>query len=157
MALDVDDARLSDLGPGGWLGLGATVVGAGVAVNAAAEWALSGADPAAGILIGGFVAIIGAALAHDNATPDEEGNCEYCGAHVRVHSSRDTADELVLVQMSGRPRRVSLGPLSVVAQRQRPEYVYCSGECAAEDTRAVITSEDHQASAATREVGQRVE
>jgi len=156
LPLSVDDARLSDLSIGGWLGVGLTALGVVIAANSAAEWALSGADPAVGIF-GGFLALIGAALAHENATPDEEGNCENCGAHVRVHSGRDTADEVVLVRMSGRPRRVTLGPLSVVAQRQRREYVYCSGECVTEDTRTLITSEYHQATAASREVSQRVD
>ena len=157
MPLSVDDARLSDLGPSGWLGVALATLGAVIVANSAVEWALSGADPAAGLLGGGIVAVIGAALAHDNATPDEEGNCENCGAHVRVHSGRDTADEAVLVRMSGRPRRISLGPLSVVAQRQRPEHLYCSGECATEDTRAVMTSADNQATAPTQEVRQRVD
>ncbi|MFC6757884.1 MULTISPECIES: hypothetical protein [Haloarcula] len=157
MALSVDDARLSDLSVGGWLGVGLAVLGIGIVATSAGEWLLSGADPIAGLVGGGFVALIGAALAHDNATPDEEGTCEHCGAHVRVHSSRDTADEAVLVRMSGRPRRISLGPVSVVAQRQTTEHLYCSGECASEDTRAVITSDDHQATAATAEVSQRVE
>ena len=157
LRLDVDDARLSDLSLGGWLGLGAVPVGLGAMVHSIGQWALTGADPAAGILVGGLVAIIGAAFAHDNATPETMADCENCGRRVRIHASRDTADEVVLVQMSGRPRRATVGPLSVVVQTRKREYWYCSDECAVEHTRPVMSTERNQATAATSEVGQRAD
>lgn len=153
--ISVDDARLSDLSVGGWIGMGTGVLGIAGILYTVGEWAAFGSDPAAGILIGGLATVLGFAFAHDNATPEEEGNCENCGAHVRTHASRDTADEVVLVQTSGKPRRAEVGPLSVVLQYQRPEYIYCSGECAAEDERILISGESVETSTSA-EVSERV-
>jgi len=155
-AVSVDDARLSDLSLGGWFGVALVVGGLGGAGYELVQWATVGSDPAGGLLFGTFLAIVGAALAHDNATPEQEGNCENCGAHVRTHSSRDSADEVVIVQASGRPRRASVGPLSIVLQRQQPEYLYCSGACTEEDTRVVISGDDYE-TPTTAEVSGRVE
>lgn len=156
MRLSVDDARLSDLSIGGWLGIGLAALGVVIAANSVGEWVLYGADPVVGIVGGGFVALFGAALAHDNATPEADGVCEMCGVRATTHSNRDSADEVILVRGSGKPRRATLGPLSVVLQTRDAEYLYCSGECADEHERVHVGETDTQP-AATSEVTQRVE
>jgi len=136
LTLEVDDARLSDLGLGGWFGLAVVVAGVGLAVNQALK-----GDVLAGLLIGGFVVLIGAALAYEDGTPECDTTCANCGTRVRSHASRDGVDEYVEVHASGSPRRVSLGALSVVKDRQTLEVVYCSGQCASEDDRALLERE----------------
>ncbi|WP_436931673.1 hypothetical protein [Halosimplex halobium] len=133
LPLEVDDARLSDLGIPGLFGLALAVAGVALGVDQAL-----GGDLVAGVLLGGFLCLLGAALAHDDATPECDATCATCGDHVRGHASRDGVDEYVVVHSSGSPRRVSLGPLSVVKEEQTLESVYCSGECAAEDERVLL-------------------
>lgn len=133
LPLEVDDARLSDLGIPGLFGLALAVAGVVLAVDQAL-----GGDLVAGVLLGGFLCLLGAAIAHDDATPECETTCDGCGDRVRSHASRDGVDEYVVVHSSGSPRRVSLGPLSVVKEEQTLETVYCSGECAAETDRTLL-------------------
>ncbi|QLH83220.1 hypothetical protein [Halosimplex pelagicum] len=130
---EVDDARLSDLGIPGMFGL-ALAVGA---VVLAVEQGLKG-NVTAGIVLGGFLGLIGAGIAHDDATPECDATCAACGERVRSHASRDGVDEFVEVHSSGSPRRISLGPLSVVKEEQTLETVYCSGACAAADDRVLL-------------------
>jgi len=143
-AISVDDAQLSDLSPAGWLGLGIATLGVGGILYEIGVWLSIGADPIEGLVLGTLATILGLTLAHDNAMPEEEGNCDNCGAHVRTHSSRDTADEVLLVKASGKPRRARIGPLSIALQSQNSEHLYCSGSCAAEDSRVMITGDDHE-------------
>lgn len=152
--VEVDSARLSDLSLMGWLFVGVGAVGVGVVVQTVVEWAVSGADPSAGFVGGGILVIVGAGLAYIDAMPEWEGNCENCGEHVRTHSSRDGADEVVRVEATGTPRRASIGPFSVVVQRRKCDRLYCSGECADEDTVVLTGPHDHE-TAATTEVSDR--
>ncbi|MBX0323875.1 hypothetical protein EGH21_12625 [Halomicroarcula sp. F13] len=131
--VEFDDVRLSDLSLGGWLGLVIAGVGLWAIGKALVEWVMLGNDPLVGLVAGGFFALIGAMLAYDNGLPECEAHCEACGGHIRSQSSRDGVSEFVEVRASGTPRRASVGPLTVVTERNRREWTYCSGECAAAD------------------------
>ena len=145
-SISVDSIRLSDLSFIGWAGIWLAVGGVTYAVREivlASVWGGPWLDP---ILIGGFLALLGAAIAYENAQPECEAVCDHCGAYIRSQSSRDGADEYVKVHASGSPRRARLGPLSLVVRRCRSSFTYCSGDCAAADadSRVLIETVGHE-------------
>ncbi|PSQ06655.1 hypothetical protein BRC92_00350 [Halobacteriales archaeon QS_4_69_31] len=145
--IDADDTRLSDLSPMGVIGFVVAVAGLGWAGLELARFALSGGSTsleAAPFILGGFAFLIGAMIAYEDATPEVSATCDNCGSHVRSHSSRDRVDEYVRVFTSGSPRRLELGPLSIVTETQTLERVYCSGECAAADARIMLERDEHE-------------
>ncbi|ELZ23493.1 hypothetical protein C475_14508 [Halosimplex carlsbadense 2-9-1] len=145
LPLEVDDARLSDLGFGGWFGLVIIGAGAAIAGSEIVDWATgSGSDVLLGVGLGAVVALVGAMFAYEDASPECDATCANCGAHVRAHSSRDSVDEYVEVNASGAPRRATLGPLSVVIGTHEHESIYCSGECAAKDDRVLLERDGEQ-------------
>ena len=147
--IDVDGVRRSDLGVGGWLGVGAVAGGlayAGEAVLYTAD------DPATQIFLGVVVAILGAAIAYQNGAAEVESRCKSCGTEVRVHSGRAGTDEAVLVRGSDTPRRVRIGPISAVVSRDRYEAVYCDGECADSDDRIEFRAVDPEPASARTDV-----
>ncbi|WP_415381466.1 hypothetical protein [Halosimplex sp. TS25] len=139
LPLEVDDVRLSDLGPGGWFGL--ALGGGGLAWGV--HLALGGDFVGAALAIG-LLGLVGGMFAYEDGTPECDSTCATCGAHVRVHSSRNGVDEYLEAHASGSPRRLSLGPLSVVVGTHELRSVYCSGECAAEDDRVLLDRQGEQ-------------
>jgi len=133
--------RLSDLSTGGVVALG--VAGAGVAfgVWSAFESVMLGGDLILELLFSAVVFALGVMFAYDTAKPEYQGTCDSCGEPIECNSSRDSTDEVIVVKASGAPRRLSLGPLSIVVDRQRLERMYCSGECVESDTRVVLDAE----------------
>ena len=143
-AIEIDGVRLGDLSLGGWIAGGIGVLGLAVVAdglfevvadlmwNAPVEAALVQAT------LGGLLILFGLVGVSDNATAEVDATCDNCGAHVRTHSGRDSADEAVIVEASGPPRRAHIGPVSVITQRQTKTRYYCSGTCADEDARVFI-------------------
>ncbi|WP_226010520.1 hypothetical protein [Halomicrobium salinisoli] len=148
-AIDVDDVRLSDLSLEGWIGLGTGTAGVAGVGYTVITWAATGGDVLGGLLLGGVAVLLGTMLAYENGRPECDVACDNCGQHVRSHSSRDGVDEYVEVYASGSPRRISIGPFSIVAERREIDHVYCSGECADEDTRVLLDKHDHDTVPAT--------
>lgn len=142
-SLDIDGFRFRSLSIGGWLAL---AIGLGVLAWGVIELVKYGlgipGNHLGGAVIGGIVGFVALAFAYDSGTPEYEGTCDACGAYVCVDSSRDGADEYLVVCASGSPRRISYGPLSAVTQRQTTEWIYCSGECADADTRVILSEHD---------------
>jgi len=142
--IDIDGVRLRDLSIGGWLGV--AIAGAGIFLIGSGLFAalgelMWGVDPTESLgkaAIGLVVVLVGGAAAHDTATAEVEAPCESCGRSVRVHSGREGVDEAVLVRASATPRRLDVGPLSIVHGRVKRDKVYCSGECADRDERLFI-------------------
>lgn len=154
-SLRVDSVRLSDLTVVGWIGIGIATLSLGWGGQVLLSNLIFGGKIVGPLFMMGFGALFGGFMAYSEATPECEETCQSCGDYVRNHSTRDDATEHVEVFMSGAPRRLSLGPLSVVAERQTETRVYCSGECATvdasnrvmlegtdeHDRRAVVTNE----------------
>jgi hypothetical protein len=132
-AIGVDNARRSDLSVVGWLGIGLAVTGL-----AYAGWTLMTAATVGGGIVEGLIVGIGGALlggyaAYENATPEMDAMCDHCGDRIFEHSGRDGHDQCIEAHCSSDPRRGRLRPLSVVLQRRKATFHYCSGECAEAD------------------------
>jgi hypothetical protein len=149
--ISADDVRPSDLSAFGWFGVVIAGAGVGHAVYGVVDWFLWAGDPFGNLLLGGFALLFGAVVAHDNAKPECKTACDNCGTELYVHSGRDNVSEYVAAYASGPPRRATLGPLSLIIGRQEITREYCSGECAAEDSRVVIHGHDHTVASATPE------
>lgn len=131
--VSVDSARLSDLALVGWVGLVIAIVAAVYGVGGIITWLFVGGSVTNYLLGGVFGVLVGGIVAYADATPEYEVACDHCGDFIRVHSHRDGTGEVIKANVSGTPRRLQVGPLSVVLQRCQESYHYCSGECATAD------------------------
>lgn len=108
-----------------WTVLGLAV---GLGALASAGYYVAVWEPANAAL-SGIVALFALFIGVDNSLPDLETACDSCGEHLTLHSGRDETDEIHIVRRTETPRRLHVGPLSVVVKRDRREYHYCSSEC----------------------------
>lgn len=133
--VDVDGASLDDLDVLDWVFVAFGVIALGWGVVTWGATALAG-DPfadAANLVIAGFVALLMAFFAYESATPEVDARCVTCGTPVRVDSANALDEYAVTVKTATEPRRIAIGPVSVVATRNTPEFIYCSPGCAEHD------------------------
>lgn len=132
----IDGFRLKDLSPMAlvFLALGA-LIGAW-AIGDAVRKVLTGSPSgdvmgALGVAFAGF--ILFAWFAYEIASPEYDQECDACGAHIRVNSGTDRRDGVLTARQTKSPRRLKLGPLSIVLQKRKRDYVYCSAGCVNRD------------------------
>lgn len=131
MNIRVDNARLRDLSPFGWVMLltGAGFLTFGVVKIGAALGTLSlgPLGPAAVSVLAGAV-LLGAA--DSDATPEFDGKCAACGTAITVNSGRASTDRYVRVRETREPRRLTIDQFSVIISRNKVEAAFCSPKCA---------------------------
>lgn len=132
----IDGFRFEDLDPLALVFLGGGVLIGAWAIGDAARKVLTGspAGEVMGALGVGFIGfIIFAWFAYEHASPEYDVECDACGAPIRVNSGTDRRDGVLEARQTKSPRRLELGPLSIVLARRKWEYVYCSAECVERD------------------------
>ena len=125
-------SRLGALDPLGWAFLGAGVGSLGLAIWEAANVAGGAATLASVVLFGTFGATC-LYIARAISRPEVDTRCRECQARVLVDSARGDRSAAVAVQYAGRPGRLTIGPVSVVRERDRNRVWYCSPVCARAD------------------------
>lgn len=80
--------------------------------------------------LSGFGILLLGWMSWESSRPEIEGYCDACGDTVMVHSGSDSHDRVVLVRETRAPRRISVGPASLVLTKHGQEHVYCSESCA---------------------------
>lgn len=92
-----------------------------------------GASYVGSVLIAGVVLFLGVMFAYESAKPEVDTECDACGAPIRVNSGADRRDGVLVARRTKPPRRMHLGPLSLVVNRNRHEWQYCSVGCVERD------------------------
>jgi len=131
-SISVDGVRLSDVSVIGWIALAAAGCLSLWALGAGLEVLVTG-DRGGEFVIGSVLTVVLLNFAYSESGPEIEGVCANCGDSVRTQANRDGVDEVIEVVASGSPRRVSIGPFSVVVQTTTDEWRYCSSECVDDD------------------------
>lgn len=132
----IDGFRAKDLDPLALVFLGAGVLIGSWAVGDAIGTVLfsSASGPVAGSLAIGLAAFaVFGFFAYEHASPEFDGECDACGAPIRVNSGTDRRDGVLKAQETKPPRRLELGPVSLVLKRRKREHVYCSVGCVERD------------------------
>lgn len=129
--LSVDGVRLSDLSVLGWSALVSAACLTMLTVQLGLEHVVTGDRPAFVLSAIGVLAF--ALFAYNDAAPEIEDTCANCGTTARTQRNRDGVDEVIEVHSSGSPRRLTIGPFSMVVQTNSQTRYYCSGDCAHAD------------------------
>ncbi|WP_372478941.1 hypothetical protein ACAH01_08905 [Halomicrobium sp. HM KBTZ05] len=140
--VSVDRVRLSDLSPIGWFGIALAIGALGYAANDLLKTVVRGGPWVDPLAVAGVGLVFGFGVAYLDGGPEIESTCDHCGAYIRAQSSRGGVDEYIECHASATPRRATLGPLSVVLQRQTAEWTYCSGDCATADRDRRVAIDD---------------
>lgn len=121
--------RLDALDRQAWAFIAAGLAGLALTIKAAVS-VLEGGAGAGAVALFGLFSIVCYLVVRERARPELIGECEECGRELTVDSARDRYDHAVTVQFSGPPERSSVGPLPVIAERNRQRRQFCSPTCA---------------------------
>lgn len=131
----IDGVRLDDLTPFSvvWGTIG--VMGALAATHSAVQnaiggdiWTATGAGAAAVVIVAVFLKV-----AYDDAKPEYSTECDACGADIEINTGSNRREGVLVARLSKAPRRLHLGPISIVAEKRRDQWEYCSTGCAVRD------------------------
>jgi len=133
---------IDDLSPIGWIGVGMSALSGVWLLSKVPVWFAVESPDFVGNIALAIVAIgLGLAIAYEDARPEVDSCCNWCGERVTASSSRERAEEYVEVGSVGAPQRANLGPLSIITNRRAVDRVYCSGECADKHPRYIVGEE----------------
>ncbi|WP_254841134.1 hypothetical protein [Natronomonas marina] len=119
--------RLHALDAQAWLFVIAAV--ASTAVAAGLAWTAAAASASTIILFAAFAAMC-YLVVREIARPDVRGECKECGRAVVVDPARDSNDAAVTVQFAAEPERRTVGPVEMIADRNRQRHTFCTAVCA---------------------------
>lgn len=124
---DVDSFTVVMVGLGVLVGLAAFIHGAQKAMTGDVYAALGGG------VLGLILVALFAFAVYENAKPEYAAECDGCGSSIQVNSGTSSRDGVLVARQTKPPRRLHLGPISLIVSRRTEEMVYCSSSCADRD------------------------